>query len=72
MGGDRFKSGVLEYLHIPYTVDVTFPIAQNGEPVIVCDYCKLFTGHRCTLTKEVILEPHKYVGYDCPLNKKEK
>lgn len=66
-----FECGVSDYVHLPYTVDITFPITKTGQAVIACQYCKLFTGHRCTLTKEVIFEPQKYVGYDCPIKKEE-
>lgn len=72
MGKNKFESGISDYLHFPLEVDITFPIDNKGSPVICCKYCKLFTGHRCALTEEVILDPEKYVGYHCQLKKEEK
>lgn len=63
----RFESGIDDYIHIPITVDITFPITKKGEPVIACDFCKMYTGRKCMLTEEVILNASQYVGYNCPL-----
>lgn len=67
-----FESGVLDYLKIPITLEVSFPINTNGQPVIACKYCRLFTGNRCIETSEVIYQPDKYVGFDCPLKQEVK
>lgn len=66
-----FDTGISDYIHFQIQVDVAFPVTTKGEAVIVCEYCKLFTGRRCCLTEEVIIEPKKYVGYNCPLRKEE-
>jgi hypothetical protein len=62
-----FESGVADYVHFPITVDIAFPITLKGKPVIACEYCKLFTGRKCVLTHEVILDPANYVGNMCPI-----
>ncbi len=67
----KFESGIADFVHIPITLDITFPITQKGKPVIACEFCKLFTGRRCTVTEEVILDPEHFVGYNCPLKGKE-
>lgn len=67
----KFESGISDFLHIPLTVDVTFPITHKGEVIKACDFCKLFTGRKCVLTEEVIFNPSHYVGYNCPLNEIE-
>lgn len=66
-----FESGVKDYVHFPITVDVSFPISRKGEALVYCEYCKMFTGRKCVLTHEVILDAQHYVGNDCPL-KEEK
>lgn len=63
----KFESGISDYIHIPITVDVMFPLTQKNEPVIVCDFCKLYTGRKCILTDEVVYSPTRFVGYNCPL-----
>ena len=65
----EFESGISDYLHFPLVVDVTFPLTQKGKPVIACEYCKLFTGRRCVMTQEVILDSEHFVGYHCPIKK---
>ena len=67
----NFESGIENYLHFPLELDITFPIDRKGNPVISCEYCKVFTGRKCVITEEVIFEPQKYVGFYCPLKKEE-
>lgn len=67
----EFESGISDYVHFPLTLDVTFPVTLKGKPVIACEFCRLFTGRRCVITEEVILDPEHFVGYNCPLDKKE-
>ncbi len=65
----NFQSGVVDYLKLEISVVVNFPINNNGEPVIACKFCKCFTGNRCVVTNEIIYQPEKFVGFDCPLKK---
>ena len=70
----KFESGISDFVHIPLTIDITFPITNKGEVIEACDFCKLFTGRKCVLTEEVIYNPTHFVGYYCPLkeNKERK
>lgn len=67
----KFESGISDYAHFPLTIDITFPIDRKGNVYICCEYCMLYTGRKCAVTEEVILHPNNYVGYSCPLKKKE-
>ena len=62
-----FESGVKGYVHFPITLDVKFPITHKDKPVIACEYCILFTGRKCVITHEPILDFEHTVGYNCPL-----
>lgn len=71
MDRKKFESGISDYLHFPITLDITFPLDRKGNAYICCEYCKLFTGRRCAVTEEVILDEKNFVGYNCPLKAKE-
>jgi hypothetical protein len=67
----NFESGIEDYLHFLLELDITFPIDKKGKSIVCCEYCKVFTGRRCAITEEVIFEPQKFVGFNCPLKKEE-
>lgn len=68
-----FNSGIPGYVHAVCTVDVWFPIDDKGKEDICCRQCPYFapTTRKCDLNDKLCEYPDKYVGSNCPLERKE-
>lgn len=60
-------SGVQSYIKYSTKVEIGFPVDWHGKSHIACEFCKLFNGKTCRLTGEIVYNPEKYVGHECPL-----
>lgn len=68
----NFDSGVASYVKATYTVEVNFPVDMKGREAIACVYCPYLSSNMrmCQLNKQPVAFPDKYVGDNCPLEKK--
>lgn len=60
-------SGVQSYARYSAEIEIGFPVDWYGKAHIACEFCKLFSGKTCRLTGEIVYNPEKYVGHECPL-----
>lgn len=69
-----FESGIEKYAVVRAEIETGFPVDKNGVIYAACKYCRYFSHSisLCQLSKETVLFPDKYVGFDCPFNKKIK
>lgn len=69
----NFESGVAGFVKTEYLVKVSFPIDFKGNEDICCKHCPFLSSNErmCQLNKQPVAYPNKFVGYYCPLERKE-
>ena len=68
-----FDSGVVAYVKAIATVEVNFPVDAKGNADIACKYCPYLSSNTrmCQLNKKPVAYPDKFVGAECPLERKD-
>ena len=69
-----FDSGVKRFITGICTVEVHFPVDWKDRADACCMQCPYLSSNErmCQLNKQPVQYPKQYVGFDCPLNFKEK
>lgn len=69
-----FENGIKGFVKGEYTVTVNFPIDWKDREEIACKHCPYLSSNErmCQLNKQPVHFPNHYVGYNCPLEFKEK
>ena len=65
-----YGSGVKGFIKGTYTVEVFFPIQNNGKVEVCCDQCQYYgrNSKTCQLNKQIVNYPDKFLGVCCPLS----
>lgn len=64
-----FESGVKKYVFVRVNYEFGFPVTFHDVAHVECAYCQMYDKYknRCNITGEYIVEPTRYVGFECPL-----
>lgn len=68
-----FDTGVTAYVKAYAVVEVNFPVDAKGNADIACVRCPYLSGNNrvCQLNKKPVAYPERFIGADCPLERKE-
>lgn len=63
------ETGVAKYVFMKVNYTFGFPVDFHGVAHVNCSYCRMYDKYknRCNITDEPIVEPTRYVGFECPL-----
>lgn len=67
-------NGVKSFIDGTATVVVHFPVDWQGRSFVCCVQCPYLSSSKryCQLNQRPVQFPERYIGYDCPLNLKNK